>query len=319
MKMKKVACVGELLIDFVCSDIDANLFEGNNFLKKAGGAPANVACAVSRLGGEAKLAAKVGNDPFGQFLIDTVKNEKVDTTSVIVDNNLHTTLAFVALEHNGERDFSFIWGAHDKLQYVELGESFLDDTCILHLGAALVDSDIINLYRELIISAKNKNILICFDPNFRDALWHESKHSRFIVLSREFISHTDIVKLSEEEALMISGKTTIDEAAETIADLGVKLVLITLGSSGTLMRINGTTSIIPTVKIDAIDSTGAGDAFIGGLLYQISQDSSILNSTDKLKECVSFANKVGALTCNKMGAISALPTIEQVSSFYDQI
>ena len=111
MKMKKVACVGELLIDFVCSDIDANLFEGNNFLKKAGGAPANVACAVSRLGGEAKLAAKVGNDPFGQFLIDTVKNEKVDTTSVIVDNNLHTTLAFVALEHNGERDFSFIWGA----------------------------------------------------------------------------------------------------------------------------------------------------------------------------------------------------------------
>lgn len=312
--MKKVACVGELLIDFACSDIDSNLSEGNNFIKKAGGAPANVACAVSRLGGEAKLAAKVGNDPFGQFLIDTVKNEGVDTTSVVVDQKQHTTLAFVALKHNGERDFSFIWGAHDKLQYADLGEDFLDDTCILHLGAALVDSNIINLYRELITSAKKKNKLICFDPNFRDALWPESKHTRFIALSREFISHSDIVKVSEEEALIISGKTTVDKAAKTIADLGVRLVLITLGSSGTLMRINGTTSTIPTVKINAIDSTGAGDAFIGGVLYQISQDNSILNSTDKVKKCVRFANKVGALTCNKIGAISALPTKEQVST-----
>lgn len=307
-----VACVGELLIDFVCSDIGTDLSQGDNFIKKAGGAPANVACAISRLGGQAKLAAKVGNDPFGDFLINTVKAEGVDISSVIKAQDQATTLAFVALQNNGERDFSFNWGAHDNLAYEELAEDFVKDSTILHLGAALTDGNIVTLYRKLIANAKNHRKLISFDPNFRDALWDSKDCQSFIKLCHEFISDTDILKVSEEEAMMIADATTVQESASKLHELGAKMVLITLGGDGTLLSYQETLEIIGSIAIKSIDSTGAGDAFIGAMLFQIANAGELPPITNAI-EMVSFANKVGALTCTKMGAIQAIPHKTELS------
>ncbi|RQW62067.1 carbohydrate kinase family protein [Vibrio viridaestus] len=301
-----VACVGELLIDFVCSDIGSDLSKGNNFIKKAGGAPANVACAISRLGGQAKLAAKVGNDPFGDFLINTVKDEGVDISSVIKAQGQSTTLAFVALQNNGERDFSFNWGAHDELTYEELAEGFVKNSAVLHLGAALTDGNIVTLYRKLIANAKTNRKLISFDPNFRDALWIDKDNQSFIKLCQEFIADTDIIKVSEEEAIMIAGANTVQESASKLHELGAQLVLITLGGEGTLLSYQGVAETIDSIAIKSIDSTGAGDAFIGAMLFQIANMGELPSIANAI-EMVSFANKVGALTCTKMGAIQALP------------
>lgn len=309
----QVACVGELLIDFVCSDIGADLMQGDHFIKKAGGAPANVACAISRLGGRARLAAKVGNDSFGTFLINTVKAENVNVDSVIVDKNQTTTLAFVALKPDGAREFSFNWGAHDTLTYEEISEDFVTSSAILHLGAALTDGNIVTLYRQLIISGKNLNKLISFDPNFRRALWAENEETQFIRLCHEFIAGSDILKVSEEEAIMISGNNELQQAVKTLHALGAKMVLITLGHRGTLLSFNGHVETIDSVYVDAIDSTGAGDAFIGAMLFQISLSAQLPANGAQAAEMVHFANRVGAITCTRIGAIKALPYLNEVN------
>lgn len=308
---RTVACVGELLIDFVCSDIGTDLSQGENFIKKAGGAPANVACAISRLGGQAKLAAKVGNDPFGEFLINTVKAEGVDISSVIKAQNQETTLAFVALQKNGERDFSFNWGAHDNLSYDELAKDFVKDSSIIHLGAALTEGNIVTLYRKLIANAKPHSKLISFDPNFRDALWAGKDQQFFKDLCHEFIADTDILKVSEEEAMMITGVDSTQSAAMVLHKLGAKMVLITLGAKGTLISYEGAIEIISSTAIKSIDSTGAGDAFIGAILFQIAQQEELPSQFDAL-DMVRFANKVGAITCTSMGAIQALPYYHEI-------
>ncbi|RQW62062.1 carbohydrate kinase family protein [Vibrio viridaestus] len=308
---RNVACVGELLIDFVCSDIGTDLSQGEHFVKKAGGAPANVACAISRLGGQAKLAAKVGNDPFGEFLINTVKAEGVDITSVIKAQNQATTLAFVALQQNGERDFSFNWGAHDNLSYDELAKDFVEDSSILHLGAALTEGNIVTLYRKLIAKAKTHSKLISFDPNFRDALWAGKDQKYFRDLCHEFIGDTDILKVSEEEAMMIAEAETPVDSASVLHKLGARMVLITLGAQGTLISYEGSVEIISSTAIRSVDSTGAGDAFIGAMLFQVSNQDKLPSQSDAL-EMVRFANKVGAITCTNMGAIQALPYYHEI-------
>lgn len=132
-----VVCVGELLIDFFCTDIDVNLIAGFNFMKQAGGAPANVTAAIAKLGGNAALVGKVGNDPFGTFLIEVMKDLKVDTTMVSRDAHLKTTMAFVSLEANGERDFVFYRGADEQLKLDELNLEKVMSAKVLHFGLQL--------------------------------------------------------------------------------------------------------------------------------------------------------------------------------------
>ncbi|BFU34009.1 hypothetical protein GPC19245_19920 [Enterobacter asburiae] len=153
---QSIVCLGELLIDFVCTDIDQGLVKGENFLKKAGGAPSNVAVAITRLGGNVRLAAQVGNDPFGEFLIETLRQESVDTTLIIRDNALPTTLAFVGIQHDGERDFVFCRGADRNLSLQSLPADFLSGSRIVHLGAAtgLMDGEFYETYATIARRAK---------------------------------------------------------------------------------------------------------------------------------------------------------------------
>lgn len=316
--MNNVLCIGELLIDFICSDVNTSLDLGENFKKKAGGAPANVTAAICRLGGNASFIGKVGDDPFGKFLKDTLDDLNVDTSMLLMDKIEKTTLAFVSLKSNGERDFVFNRGADGCLKYSELNLDKIYSNQVIHFGSAtaLLSGDMRESYVRIMQEAKKRDIFISFDPNFRDNLW-EGNVEDFVQISKKCIEFADFIKVSDEELKIITGKEDMHEAVEVLKNGGNKIVAVTLGKDGTLISTDEKTEIIPSIKIKSIDSTGAGDAFVGSLLYKISlldNAKELYKNFDALREIVAFANKVGAIVCTKLGAIAALPTLEEVEN-----
>lgn len=317
MKGKKIACIGELLIDFVCTDIDQGLVQGQHFLKKAGGAPANVAVTIARCGGQAKLAAQIGNDPFGEFLKQTLAKEQLDLSAIIRDPNLPTTLAFVGIQHDGERDFVFCRGADGSLTLENIPLDYFDDVGLLHLGAAtgLLDAPFYDTYLSMAQQAKVLNIVLSFDPNFRDGFW-QGQESLFIQRCQPLLQIADIIKMSEEELVLISKESDIEKGCFYLHQRGVKWIAITLGSRGTwVSHASGLHCNIPSIEVQSIDSTGAGDAFIGALLYKIIEHNKWPPTYANFIEYVRYANKVGALTCTKFGAIDGIPYRHQVNGF----
>ncbi len=318
--MKNVICVGELLIDFICSDVNSSLVEGNNFIKKAGGAPANVAATVSKLGGKAQFIGKVGADPFGHFLKNVLIDAGVDTKGVVFDAENPTTLAFVSLKDDGERDFIFNRGADGELSLEDINIDLQQQT-IYHFGSAtaLLPGKTHSTYLSLIKNAAQQSQFVSFDPNYRDALWDDM--SAFIQAVYACLSNVDLLKVSEEELVILGDSEDKHIALAKLHELGCRFICVTLGSKGTLIsshkdnsmsQTTGQTKIVPSIKITSIDSTGAGDAFIGAVLYQLSQQKDTVLDIDKLSDIVSFANKVGALVCTQLGAISSIPSLKQV-------
>ena len=307
--MKKILCIGEALIDMICTDKNMVLSDGNHFLKKAGGAPMNVAAAIAALGGQVAVSAKVGADPFGKHLIEVLNSFKVDTTEVLTDKENFTTFAFVSLMENGERDFYFNRGADRMLSKEDISKINVSDFGIAHFGSAtaFLPGPLQGTYLHLLEKAKTESLFVSFDPNYRQLLFGENQ-PEFISRSWEFIKQADFFKVSDEEALLITGKSTIDEAAQCFFDSTSAVFAITLGKEGTLLGFEKSTTIIPSIAIQPVDTTGAGDAFVGAVLYQLS----ILNSSelknlnqDNWINIFSKANKAGARTCEYMGAMEA--------------
>ena len=172
----KVLCIGEALIDMICTDVNVSLSSGQHFLKKAGGAPANVAAAIAALGGEVTMAAKVGEDPFGHHLISLLKEMGVDTSLMIKDPTHFTTFAFVSLMNDGERDFYFNRGADKELTLLDLAELHLNEYGIVHFGSAtaFLPGPLQSTYIELLAKAKQAGCLISFDPNYRHLLFQNN-------------------------------------------------------------------------------------------------------------------------------------------------
>ncbi len=315
----RILCIGELLIDFICTDINVNLAQGVNFIKKAGGAPANVAAAISKLGGRTSLAAKVGKDSFGIFLKETLDEVNVDTSMIVLDEDAKTTLAFVSLKSDGERDFIFNRGADGLLNYKELNEEKIIDSKIIHFGSAtaLLGGPSKDSYLKVMKVAQNRGIFTCFDPNYRIDLW-KNNTEEFISLSKKCLRSIDLVKMSDEEVKIISGKGDIKEGIKSLHELGAKIVVITLGKEGTLVSNNNDMEIVPSIKIKSIDSTGAGDAFVGAFLYktvQLQNPKDLKDNFNQIKDITYFANRVGAIVCTKLGAISSLPALKEVENY----
>jgi fructokinase len=309
-----VVCVGELLIDFFCTDVDIDLVEGQHFEKQAGGAPANVCATIAKLGGVSHFCGKVGNDPFGRFLKKTLDDVKVDTSMLVFDELHPTTLAFVSLQANGERDFVFNRGADAFLVEEELDKAKLSEASILHFGSAtaLLSDPFQSAYLNTMITAKEEGKFISFDPNFRSGLWKE-RIPTFIELANKGIALADFVKVSDEELAIITGTSDLSEGTEALHQLGAKMMAVTLGKEGTYLSDGQRSEIVPSVNVQSIDSTGAGDAFVGATLYQMAKkDAKELGDFEQLKEMIAFSNKVAALVCTKVGAIAAIPTMDEV-------
>jgi fructokinase len=307
--MKKILCIGEALIDMICTDKGTSLSDGQNFLKKAGGAPTNVAAAIAALGGEVDLSAKVGSDPFGKHLIDTFHEFNINTRYVLQDPHAFTTFAFVSLMPDGERDFYFNRGADGQLTKEEIEEIDLKQFSIVHFGSAtaFLPGPLQAAYQTLLQKCLKENIFISFDPNYRQLLFQHDQPS-FIEQSWNFINNCQLFKLSDEEAILITGKLTIADAVETLLQKSKSTFAITLGKDGTLLGYNGETVIIPSIPVIPIDTTGAGDAFVGALLYQLAAlENQDINSLpiEKWKQLFYNANKAGARTCEYLGAMEA--------------
>jgi fructokinase len=314
-----IFCIGELLIDFFCKDVDVDLVNGQNFEKQAGGAPANVCAAIVKLGGNAQFTGKVGNDPFGHFLKKTLDDVKVDTSLLILDHAHPTTLAFVSLKANGERDFIFNRGADAFVTEDELDKEEIMKNNILHFGSAtaLLNKPFQSTYLNLMQHAKGEGKFISFDPNYRADLW-KGRVDRFKELARQGITIADFVKVSDEELRMISGVEDLKEGMAILHQMGDTTLAVTLGAEGTMISNGQDIELVPSIKVTSIDSTGAGDAFVGATLYQLAKTEhpkTVLKNFEELKKVISFSNKVGALVCTKVGAISALPNEREVTSF----
>lgn len=313
--MAEVFCVGELLIDFVAENQGSNLSKAVEFTKKAGGAPANVACAIAKLGGKSSFIGCVGNDPFGHFLLDVLKKENVDV-SLAQRSKTFTTLAFVSLAEDGERDFVFSRGADRELKYDSSIKKRFDQN-ILHLGAAtaMLGGPLEEAYNHYLFDALTKEAFISFDPNYRSDLWKDNQ-ATFVKKCMPFVQKSHLCKFSLEEAQLISGKTDMYEACDALHAQGANIITITLGGEGTLLSTTQQKETVPSITVTPIDTTGAGDAFIGCLLYQISELAhfkSVFDDFDLLLKMVKMANKAGAITTTKYGAIAALPHKSQLT------
>lgn len=305
----KILCIGEALIDMICTDKGKSLSEGNHFLKKPGGAPTNVAAAIAALGGEVELAAKVGNDPFGKQLIQVMQEFGVSTRWMLADDTHFTTFAFVSLMEDGERDFVFNRGADGQLSREEVNAIDLDEVSIIHFGSAtgFLPGPLQAAYQSLLQKALQKNILISFDPNYRHLLFPNNTQA-FIDQSWNFLKACHFFKLSDEEAMLITGANTVHDAAAILLKKTTAVFTITLGKEGTLFGFGGHTSIIPSISIKPVDTTGAGDAFVGAVLYQLcnrSFDAIKALSASEWNQIITNGNKAGARTCEYMGAMEA--------------
>ncbi len=314
--MKKVFCIGELLIDFVAEKQGSDLSKATNFTRKAGGAPANVACAISKLGGKSSFIGAVGHDPFGDFLLNVLKQEGVDI-SLAQRSETFTTLAFVSLAEDGERDFVFSRGADRELKYSPAIKADFTGN-LVHLGAAtaLLGGPLEEAYGHYFFDALTKKAFISFDPNFRADLW-KNKEQAFVKKSMTFVEKSNLCKFSLEEAQLLSGKTEVPEACAFFHEAGTEIVAITLGAEGTFVSTKNMQRTVPSIAVNPVDTTGAGDAFIGCLLQQIAALESpdlLLNNEELLTRMVAKANKAGAITTTNYGAIESLPDQGQLNS-----
>ena len=316
--MKKVIAIGEALIDFIPHEKGRALNNVENFLRVPGGAPLNVAAAVAKLGGKSQMLTKLGQDGFGDAILNEVKPLGVDVSRISRTKEANTALAFVSLREDGERDFSFYRNpsADMLLSAEEICSEDFNERDILHFcSVSLIDAPIKEAHRRAIEIAKEKGCLISFDPNVRLPLWKQPEDCRKAIL--EFLPLSNIVKISDEELEFITGIKDEKEALDSLLTGDVKVIIYTKGTNGAEFITKERVIFLPSFKVSAQDTTGAGDSFIGSLLYQVAEGEYSLEelvtlSEEKVQEILTFSNATAALTVCKKGAIGALPLKEEV-------
>ena len=310
-----IFCIGELLIDMVCVD-NKGLKNGEKFEKKAGGAPANVAASICKLDGKAYFLGQVGADFFGKYLLELLRDLKINTEMAVAEGS--TTMALVGIDENGERNFDFLRGSDGEYSFGNVDLSKISNSDIIHFGSAtgFLDGELKKTYFKLLEHAKDNNIYVSFDPNYRDALITNDKLEAFVEDSITFLKKCDFAKLSDEELFLLTNEKDITSGVKKLHELGVKVVTITLGVNGTYISVNGENEIVPSIKIKQVDSTGAGDAFVGAVLKQLSDIEDKRNiDFEQWKSIVAFANKGGAITCTNYGAIASMPTLTEMELY----
>ena len=317
--MTDIITLGELLIDLTQRGSDEN---GNGeFTAYPGGAPANVAVAASRLGASAGFIGKVGNDAFGRSLADTLKKDNVDISGLYYEDSHPTTMAIVSVDETGEREFAFYRdpGADTQLTVDEaISALSANMPKILHVGSlSMTTSPSKEACEEAVKYAKENGAVISYDPNYRAALWDSEEHA--IEMMKALLPYADILKVSDEEMVMLTGSDDFEEGSRILAEYGAGLVLVTLGADGVFVRMGGRSATVPGFKVQVADTNGAGDTFLGAMLKQIAVG--VVAEEDvwtQILRMVRYANKAASLTCSRHGAIPAMPTLDEVEKEFDE-
>ncbi|SDC28226.1 fructokinase [Pelagirhabdus alkalitolerans] len=318
----KLYAIGEALIDFIPNVTNTSLKDVESFKKVMGGAPANVAVAVSKLGGDCSFVSKLGNDAFGDHITERLIEHQVDTTYLEKTDEANTGLAFVSLRADGERDFSFYRkpSADMLLTREEVDKIKFESTDILHFGSVdLIDAPIKGAHELLIERAHEAGAVVSFDPNVRLPLWDSEEECQTTIQS--FIPKANVLKISDEELEFITGIKDETKALDSLFVGAVHTVIYTMGKEGArILTKNGLKASHHGFSVKAIDTTGAGDAFVGATLYQLQKRLDNQETLDLLDEAswedmLQFSNGYAALTTQEHGAVDALPTLKEARMF----
>lgn len=319
--MPDVLSMGELLVEFVSTERNTSLAHSPGFLKAAGGAPANVAVALKRLGLHAGFAGKVGNDPFGEFLRETLQQIGVETTCLVVDPEARTTAVFVAVWEDGRKDLCFYRnpGADMQLSPSEVVPTMFAGVRGFHYGSiSLIDEPAASAQRKALEIARDHGCMISYDPNYRPTLWPTEERAREVIQGAFAGCH--LAKVSEEEWEVATGSSDVDAGIAAVLAHGVELLVVSRGERSSIAT-NGEYYIeVPSYDIHVVETTGAGDGFMAAMITKLLPERErfgSLRAVDQhtVEEALRYANAVGALTCTQPGAIPALPTDTEVQRF----
>ena len=316
--MKRLLAIGEALIDFIPEESGKELKNVCGFQPKVGGTTANVCGAFVKLGGEGGLITQLGDDPFGDKIVNELSSCGIDCTYVKRTKEANTSLAFVALKEDGNREFSFYRkpGADMLLEAEDVKEEWFEDAYALHFcSVSLGDFPMKEAHRKAIQCAQKAGALVSFDPNLRFALWEDHEALRKVIW--EFMPMAHVLKISDEELEFITGKTDVKEALPELLVGDTKVVIYTKGSDGAECYTKNTSGFAASQKVKAVDTTGAGDGFIGSFLYCLAEDGwSVENLDDldreKMEEYLAFANKFCGISVTKHGAIASYPSLGEM-------
>ena len=342
--MWDLVSLGELLIDFTPSGTSANgnpLFERN-----PGGGPGNMACAAAKLGARTAFIGQVGDDAFGRTLRDVVQKNGVDVSRLRLSPDYQTSLAFVHLDEHGDRSFSFYrrHGADTMLEAAPEDYALIDDCRAFFYSSVLMTAEPARTASfRLAEYAHRRGVTTVFDPNLRLNLWDSAAHARDCIPygastsppktlldsaahARDCIlramPYADIVKVSEEELVFLTGENDLEKAAAALRNrFAMKALLVTLGPAGCIAYVGKDRYTQPAADVETIDTTGAGDSFTGGFLYCLLQGKADVTerTAAEIQDMLAFANAVGGLTTTQKGGIPALPSYNDVLNLLHRI
>jgi len=320
--MPDFIAIGEALIDFLSKDQGVLVENTTGFSIAPGGAPANVCSAVAKLGGSSGFIGKVGNDSFGRMIKNTLNRAGVDLHLLKLDKSVNTTLAFISVKSNGEPDYTFYrnhCGADLALKADEIEEGYIYDSKIFHFGSlSFTGEPLRSTTLKAIEKARSSNKFISFDINIRPSLWSSMRLAKSAI--ENGLEFADLVKLTDEELQFISGTKNIIKGTDIILKYGPRIVIVTRGSNSCYFN-NGIFELeVPPFEVDPVDVTGAGDAFVGGILLKfldrIKMGKSLFSiEKGEAGEIIRFAHACGAITVMRKGVIPALPTLDEVKQF----
>lgn len=307
--MYDVVALGELLIDFTTIRADSDGYP--TMAAHPGGAPANFLAAIAKFGGKAAMLGKVGTDTFGKLLTSTLREVGIETNGIVASDEFFTTLAFVTLDANGDREFAFARkpGADTQLRFDELELSLLDETRVFHFGTLSLTGEPsrTTTYRA-VEYAREHGKLITFDPNLRKPLWRELDEAKQQMLWG--LAHADVLKISDEEVEFLFGLGVQEGAQYILEHFPVKLVFVTCGPDGCWFQNKNASGHVDSLRnIKVVDTTGAGDIFGGSAVWKLLQTGKAPEALDEaaLREIVSFACTAAGLSTTKPGGISSVP------------
>lgn len=318
-KKYDVVALGELLIDFTENGLSE---QGNPLLEaNPGGAPCNVLSMLQKLGDKTAFIGKVGNDGFGHLLTKAVQEQGIDTTGLVYDDDVHTTLALVLKKENGDRDFAFYRnpGADMNLKEEEVNESLIASSSIFHFGTlSLTDESVKMATQKAVKAAKENGLTITFDPNLREPLWRSLEEAHEQVAWG--LQQADVVKISDNEITWFTGMDNYDEGIAFLQKEypNLKLICLSMGGDGSKAVYRDIHVAYPAFLQEAtIETTGAGDTFCACMIHTVLENGIDHLDEEKLKEMLKFANAAASLVTTKKGALRVMPTKEEVETFIE--
>ena len=313
MKKIDVIALGELLIDFT----ENGLSESGNPILEAnpGGAPCNVLAMLQNLDKKTAFIGKVGKDAFGEYLATTVKDIGIDTTNLVFDNDIPTTLAFVHTAPDGDRSFSFYRnpGADMMLKESDIDYSLIDEAKIFHFGTlSMTHEGVCEATKKAVAHAKEKGLLISFDPNYRPLLWDTPEHAKEMM--KYGFSQCDILKISDDEITFVTGKDTVEEAIpEFLKQYKPTLMCVTLGKEGSIaIYEDKMVKCGAVLRKDTIETTGAGDTFMACTLNYVLEHGLKDLTEDMLLSMQQFAGAAASLITTRKGALKVMPKKDEI-------